>query len=732
MIELEKNYDASHVEADIYTSWMKSGYFNPDNLPDANSKEAYTIIMPPVNANGLLHVGHALFVTIQDTLIRHQRMSGKKTLWLPGTDHAGFETQVVFEKVLEKQGTSRFQMTREEFYEQCMEFVKANKHLSEEGLKKLGASCDWDRNIFTLDPEIVKVVYETFKQMHEDGLAYRAGRICNWCSKHQTGLSDLETKYEEKTDSFYYLKYGPFIIGTARPETKFGDKYVVVHPEDDRYSQYTHGQTIDIEWINGPITATVIKDESVDREFGTGAMTITPWHDATDFEIAKRHNLDMEQIIDQRGKLKNIAGEFAGQKIAEARPKIIEKLKEKGLVEKIEENYKHNVQVCYKCSTVIEPQVVTQWFVSMTKPTKNGKSFKDFVVDALDSGEVKIVTEKFEGVLRHWLENVRDWPISRQIWWGIPIPVKYCEDCGEVIVDIENKITTCTKCHSEKLTIDPDTFDTWFSSGQWPFATMIANDAKNGSKDMNTYFPTQLMETGWEIIFFWVARMIFLSYYRTGKAPFKDVYLHGLIRDASGQKMSKSKGNVINPIDMAAKYGTDALRFALIFNTSAGTDIPLAEDKIKGMKHFANKLWNISRFILSNLDNSQGQLTLEQCATKDTSDADKAILEKLEMVTSEATKHLDNYRLHEAAQALYHFVWHEFADVYIEASKAQLADPQQRSKTQGILLTTLEHTLLLLHPFMPFITEHLWEKLALVREPEEKTLMVSNWPGISE
>lgn len=740
MTELDKNYDSASHEADIYQLWQESGFFNPDNLD--SSGEPYTIIMPPPNANAPMHVGHALGLTIQDILIRWQRMQGRRALYLPGTDHAGFETQVVFEKKLDKEGRSRFGMEREEFYKEIWDFVQSNKHISEEGIKRLGISCDWSRNTFTLDPEIVKVVYDTFKQMYTDGLVYRAGRICNWCVKHQTNLADLETKYEERQDPFYYFQYGPFVIGTARPETKFGDKYVVMHPDDKRYAEYSDGQQIELEWINGPITATIIKDEAVDMEFGSGVMTITPWHDATDFEIAKRHNLDFEQIIDLRGKLLPIAGEFEGMKITEARPKIVDKLRAKGLLleDKIEDNYKHNVQVCYKCNNIIEPQIIDQWYIAMTKELADGRpSLRDMAVAGVKDGEVKILNPRFEKVFFHWMENIRDWPISRQIWWGIPIPAKYCSDCKEVVIDTENSVSECPKCSSESLVADPDTFDTWFSSGQWPYATLLANDAKKGSKDLDTYFPTQVMETGWDILFFWVARMIMLSYYRTKKPPFETVFLHGLVRDKDRQKMSKSKGNVIDPLGVIDTYGTDALRFALIFSTAAGNDIPLADEKIKGMKHFANKLWNIARFILSNviLSDSEG---LEDSSASPQNDkkitpqndknteADKLILEQLATAQTETTKHLTEFRIHEAAQILYDFVWKEFADVYIEASKSQLQNPDQKENTQAILLHVLIHILKLLHPFMPFITEVIWQKLVEQKLVADKLLLTAKWP----
>ncbi len=727
MKELEKAYNASATENRIYQMWLDSGFFNPDNLPNAKSRQSFTIVMPPPNANAPLHVGHALGLTIEDILIRYHRMAGKKSLWIPGTDHAGFETQVVFEKKLEKEDRSRLQMQRDEFYKEVWDFVQNNKHISEDGIKRLGASCDWSRNTFTLDPEVVKVVYGTFKQMYNDGLIFRGDRICNWCPRHQTALADLETKYEEREDEFYYFKYGPFTIGTARPETKFGDKYVVVHPEDERYKQFEHGQKIELEWINGPITTTVIKDDAVDREFGTGAMTITPWHDAVDFEIAQRHNLDMEPVIDKTDKLLPIAGEFAGQRIKNARPLIVEKLKAKGLLVKTEEKYKHNVQLCYKCNSVIAPTVIPQWYIAMTKPLPDGRpSLRDMAVAAVKSGEVKILSDRFEKIFMHWMDNIRDWPISRQIWWGVPIPVKYCRDCEHIMVDTENSVTACEKCSSSNIEAEQDTFDTWFSSGQWPYATLMANDAKTGrtgdDADLANFFPTQVMETGWDILFFWVARMVMLSYYRTGKAPFQTIFLHGLVRDKDRQKMSKSKGNVVDPLGVIDTYGTDALRFALVFSTAAGNDIPLAEEKIKGMKHFANKIWNIARFIMTNVDG----ITPEAYEAK--TEADKIILEKLTGTIASATKDLENFKLHEAAQAIYQFTWRELADVYIEQSKEQLQSAELADNTKQILLAQLTSILKLLHPFMPFITEEIWQNLKQNNLVETDILMVEQWP----
>ena len=745
-MELPKNYDPQATEKEIYARWEASGFFNPDNLP--GNGEPYTIIMPPPNANAPLHVGHALGFTIEDILIRYHRMRGFKTLWLPGTDHAGFETQVVFEKKLEKEGRSRFKMQREEFYKEIWGFVQENKHNSEEGIKRLGASCDWSRNVFTLDPRIIKIVYETFKKMVDDGLVYRGERISNWCTKHQTTLSDLETKYEERQDPLYYMKYGPFTLATVRPEAKFGDTGVAVNPNDERYKQYI-GQEIEVEmftqpqfhetWAGqaGPVKLRVIADEAVDPEFGTGVVKVTPAHDPADFEIWTRHKDEIpgpKQVIDKFGRLNELTGPYAGMKIKEAREKIVADLKARGLLVKIDDAYKHNVQLCYKCGNVIEPLIVPQWYVATTKPLPNGSSLRDMAVRAVNIGTtldeklkkninkdtdlgVKIIPDRFRAIFLHWMNNLRDWPISRQIWWGIPIPVKYCADCGENIIDTEDKITACPKCASQKLNKDPDTFDTWFSSGQWPYATLMAN----GEKDFETYFPTSVMETGWDILFFWVARMIMLSYYRIGKEPFRTVFLHGLVRDKDRQKMSKSKGNVVDPLGVIDTYGADALRFALIFSTAAGNDIPLAEEKIRGMKHFANKLWNISRFIIMNVEGAK----LPKEAPRPLTEPDKKITKELNDTIKTVTKNLDNLALHEAAQNIYQFTWHEFADIYIEAAKTQLKNASEKADTQKILLYSLSQILKLLHPFMPYITEAIWDN---IKGDGSSLLMIESWP----
>ena len=703
-----KPYEPKEHEKNIYARWEASGYFNPDNLPGERT-ESFTIVMPPPNANGSLHAGHALFVTMQDTMIRFKRMQGKKALWIPGADHAGFETQVVYEKKLQKEGRSRFQMEPRELYDEIMQFTLENKTFMLNQLRELGASCDWSRLLFTLDERVIKIVHGTFAQLEKDGLLYRGSRIVNWCPKHQTSLSNLEVQYQERKDPFYYLQYGPFVIGTARPETKFGDKYVVMHPEDARYKDFTHGQKIELEWIHGPITATVIKDEASNPEMGTGVMTITPWHSGIDFEIAKRHNLDYEQIIDWRGKLLNVAGEFEGLNITEARTKIVSKLKEKGLLVKIDENYEHSVPCCYKCEREIEPQVKAQWFVKM-------KPLAEKAVAAVDSGELSFATERDERVFRDWMSKIDDWNISRQIVWGIPIPAKLCPSCDHGVVDLDDAISTCDKC-GERMIPDPDTFDTWFSSGQWPLATTGFPD----SEDFKTYYPTSMMETGKDIIFFWVARMVMLGIYRTGKSPFKTVYLHGMVRDKHGKKMSKSKGNVIAPSEIQEKYGTDALRMGLMVNNTPGTDMNLDPDKVNAYKKFANKIWNIARFSLDNLEDVdlKTELTEEDAALKTT----------LDRFVTELTDYMENNRYDLASERVYHFVWHFFADDLIEASKSLLISPDHatRLSRRRLLAEYLTTSLKLLHPFMPYVTEVIWQELPKQMKDSE-LLMVATWP----
>ncbi|KKR79773.1 MAG: Valyl-tRNA synthetase [Candidatus Nomurabacteria bacterium GW2011_GWA2_40_9] len=712
--KLLKPYNAKDTEDRIYKLWEESGFFNPDvcvekGIIDKDAKP-FTIIMPPTNANGSLHAGHGLVMTIEDIIIRYKRMRGYKTLWLPGLDHAGFETQIVYEKKLEKEGRSRFGMDKRELYQEILDFTLNNSKNIKDQIKKIGASCDWTREKFTLDPDIVQTVYKTFKKLYTDDLVYRGERIVSWCSKHQTSFSDLEILDEERIDNFYYLKYGPFIIATSRPETKFGDKYIVMHPDDTRYSTYTHGQTIDLEWINGPITATVIKDELVDMKFGTGVMTITPWHDATDFEIAEKHKLDKEQIIDEMGKLLPIAGEFAGIHINKARPLIIEKLKNKNLVEKIEENYKHTVRTCYKCNTIIEPQIKNQWFVKM-------KPLAEKVLEKINNEEITYIPEHYKKITINWLNDIKDWNISRQIVWGISIPAKICKNCAHGMADVDNTITTCSKCGSE-VKQDNDTFDTWFSSGQWPFASLGYPD----NIDFKNFYPTSVMETAGEIIFFWVSRMIMLGLYITDKLPFKTVYLHGLVLDAKGLKMSKSKGNVIDPLVLTEKYGTDAFRMGMVVGNTPGTSLSLSEDKIRAYRNFANKVWNITRFVLDNTkdikhdDNFTNYSQLEK----------EKLIPEIDNLIREITKEMDEYKFYLVAEKIYHYVWDRFADVIIEESKVifEGTNEQEKESRKQFLLGTLAKIIKILHPFTPFVTEEIWSMLG----NNKKLLMVEKWP----
>ena len=698
--KLEKPYNPADTESRIYDLWQESGFFQPENLSGDRSKP-FTIIMPPPNANGHLHAGHALFVTIEDLMIRYKRMRGFKTLWLPGADHAGFETQVVYEKKLEKEGRSRFGMDRQKLYDEIMAFTLENKKYMEAELKALGASCDWSREKFTLDPAIIKTVYGTFQQLYDDDLIYRGKRLVNWCTKHQTSLSDLETSTETRIDKLYYLQYGPLVVATVRPETMFGDVAVAVNPDDERYQQYID-QDIEVQTPIGSMKLKVVADPIVEKDFGTGALKITPAHDQNDFDLAKRHNLPAIEVIDQFGKLNDKTGKYTGLKVDEARTTVVADLKELGLLIK-EEPYEHNVIACYKCGRVLEPRVIPQWFVKMEPLAKPA-------LKAVYDGDIKIIPDFSKKIFTNWLDNIRDWNISRQIAWGIQIPAKICPKCDFGVPDLENKKTTCDQCGSE-LVQDPDTFDTWFSSGQWPFATLGYPE----NKDYKNFYPTAVMETGADILFFWVARMIMLGLYRTNQIPFHTVYLHGMVRDGQGLKMSKSKGNVINPIEIVNKYGADALRMALVIGNTPGTAMALAEDKIKAYKHFSNKLWNISRFILS------------YAPTDNETPTEANLLKEFNELATAVTNDLENYRFYLAGEKIYHYAWHRLADEIIEESKAILATPGEVADTRRqTLRLILGQTLKLLHPFMPFVTEELWQigKFSTT----SSLLIVEDWP----
>ena len=694
-----KPYNPVEEEPAMYKLWEESGYFNPDNLPAGTahtSSPPFTIIMPPPNANGSLHAGHAVFVTIEDLLIRYNRMKGKRALWLPGADHAGFETQVVYEKKLEKEGRTRFGMDPDQLRKEILDFTLANKSFMEGQLRELGASCDWSREKFTLDADIVKTVYATFEQLYEDGLVYRGSKSINWCTKHQTSLSELETISEERTDPLYYMQYGPFVVATVRPETMFGDTAVAVHPDDARYRQWI-GKEIEFEGPIGKMKLPVVADEYVDPEFGTGIVKITPAHDPNDFEVAKRHDLPAIEVIDQFGKLTEKAGKYAGLKVEEARKVVAEDLEKMGILVKVDREYKHAVKKCYKCERVLEPRILPQWFVKM-------KPLAERAIESIERNEIIFYPEHYRKIMLHWLTNIEDWNVSRQIVWGIPIPAWYRG----------NEVRVGTEAPGPDWTKETDTFDTWFSSGQWPFAAL---GYPNGD-DFKKFYPTQVMETAGEIIFFWVARMIMLGLYRTGKVPFSTVYLHGLVVAKDGQKMSKSKGNVISPLDLSQKYGTDALRMGLIIGNTPGTTTALYEEKIRAYKLFANKIWNITRFVLeSGVPEEKPELT----------QSDIIRLNELNDMTADVTKDIDEYRFYMAGEKLYHYVWHTFADLVIEESKPIVngEDTAARASRQWFLYHALKVFLRLLHPFMPFVTESIWQKLP---SKDADLLMIAQWP----
>lgn len=703
---LLKPFNAEAVEAPLYKMWEDSGYFNPDNLSNA-TEGPFTVILPPPNVTGTLHTGHAIMLAIQDAIIRFKRMRGYKALWLPGTDHAAIATQTVVEKKLQKEeGRSRHDYGREEFLKKVNEFALDSQATILSQFRSMGASLDWSRLAFTIDEKRNLAVRTMFKKMYDDGLIYQGNRIVNWDPKGQTTISDDEVVYAEEKTKFYYFKYGPFTIGTARPETKFGDKYVVMHPDDERYKEYEHGQKLTVEWINGPIEATIIKDPSIDMEFGTGVMTITPWHSMVDFELAQKYGLDYEQIIDKYGKLLPVAGEFAGMKIKEAREKIVEKLQAKSLVEKVED-YTHNIATAERSGGTVEPQIMKQWFIAVNKPFNHfgtETTLKELMVDAVESKRTIILPERFEKVYFGWINNLRDWCISRQIWYGHRIPVWY--KGSEIYCGVNPP-------EGDGWVQDEDTLDTWFSSGMWTFSTLGWPEE---TIDLKTFHPTDLLETGHDILFFWVARMILFSTYALNEVPFKHVYLHGLVRDSLGRKMSKSLGNVLDPRDLSVKYGTDALRMALLVGNGPGNDLKLGEDKVKAYKLFSNKIWNAARFVLERTADHGGDVELIE--------EDRALYEKWLAAKSDITLDIENYRLHLASEKIYDYFWKTFCDQIIETHKVRIAEGNNKESAQTILLRLLREQLIVLHPFMPFITEELWKH---VRADDGSMLMVASW-----
>ncbi len=704
-------YQPREWESKLYQLWLNSGFFNPDVALEKGvadpAKIPFSMVLPPPNATGTLHTGSACMLAIEDTFTRFARMEGRPTLWLPGTDHAAIATQSKVERLLwEEEGKTRYDLGREELLGRIDAFVKTNQNTMIHQMEKMGASLDWSRLAFTLDEPRHKSVNQAFKKMYDEGIIYRGERIVNWDPKGQTTISDDEVVYQEETAKLYYFQYGPFVISTARPETKFGDKYVVMHPEDERYKEYEHGQKIGLEWINGPITATIIKDAAIDPEFGTGVMTITPWHSAIDFEIAERHQLDKEQIIALDGTLLPIAEEFSGMDIVTARPKIVEKLQDKGLVVKIEENYLHQIATAERTGALVEPQIMRQWFINVTKEfTRNGRmvTLKTLMQEAVRSGNVNILPERFEKNYFHWVDNLRDWCISRQIWYGHRIPVWYKGE--EVYCGV-------TPPAGEGWDQDPDTLDTWFSSALWTFSTLgWGNDEQSWDKQRH-FHPTSILETGYDILPFWVSRMILMSTYFLDEVPFKTVYLHGLVRDEKGRKMSKSLDNILDPLDVIEEFGTDALRLALTGGTTPGNDFRLGDEKLTSSRNFVNKLWNLSRYV------DLQALTSEAVELK--TSADHFIVARFQATHAAVTAHLSEYSLALAIDALRDFTITDFADWYVEIHKQE--------KNTALLREIFQELITLWHPFIPFVTEAIQQEVF----DAEELLLVRPWPTGSQ
>lgn len=715
-VNLPKTYEPGLYEADIYKLWEEAGVFQPNSSAD----DSFTVVAPPPNATGRLHLGHVLGVAISDAIVRFQRMSGKATLYLPGTDHAAIATNAIIERQLKEDGKTKHDIGRDEFIKRVEAFIDTSRGAIGEQFKTVGASMDWSRERYTLEPAMNNVVNKVFEKMYKDGLIYRGSRIVNWDVILQTTVSDDELDYSDEKGKFYTFQYGPFEIGTARPETKFSDKYVVVHPDDERYKDYEHGQKFEAEWINGPVTATVIKDKAADMEFGTGAMTITPWHDQTDFDLAEKYDLDKEPIIGLDGKLLSVAGEFAGMSIEEARDKIAQKLDEKGLLLNVNEKYKHRVARSDRGKGVVEPQIMEQWFIDVNKPVMDWKgeklSLKQVMQDVVRSGDINIVPERFANTYFSWVDNLRDWCISRQIWFGHQIPAWTNSD-GSVHVGAAQPA-------ERGWTRDPDNLDTWFSSALWTFSTLFDKDVAadetksldqiiDQSPDFTKFHPTELMENGYDIIFFWDARMIMMTTYITGQIPFKTLYLHGMVQDKDGKKMSKSRPETaVDPSSAVEDFGADALRLSMINGLSPGNNMRLFDDKIRGNRNFCNKLWNIARFIEGISPDNYVPLDIPDIKNS----IDAWVVSQLNKAIDSVTKAIDSYQLGRAYDSLYHFVWDDLADWYIEASKT--------SQNVHTLVYVLDKVLRLTHPFAPFLTETIWQSLNW----SDKPLALQDWP----
>ncbi|MFA5132439.1 MAG: valine--tRNA ligase [Candidatus Paceibacterota bacterium] len=723
---LTKPFDATSVEAPLYDMWEKSGYFNPDNLP-GERKEAYTVILPPPNVTGTLHTGHAIMLAIQDTLVRFKRMQGYKTLWLPGTDHAAIATQSVVEKkLLKEEGKSRHDIGREEMLTRINAFALESQNTILSQTKSMGASLDWSRLAFTLDDTRNLAVRTMFKKMYDDGLIYRGERIVNWDPKGQTTISDDETVAEERKGVMYTFKYSadfPIAISSTRPETKVGDVAVAVHPDDERYKEYV-GKTYECIFAGCPITIKVIADEAVEKDFGTGALGVTPAHSAIDWEIKDRHDLPSRQVINEYAKMYGLKNEeLNGKKVNDARDYIVNWLRENNLLIN-EEEVTQNIPTAERTGGVIEPLPKLQWFVAVNKPFLHfGKetTLKNLMREAVESKGTTIIPDRFEKVYFHWIENLRDWCISRQIWYGHRIPVWYRQgeasseklEAGSEMQNAKELYCGVNPPEGDGWAQDEDTLDTWFSSGMWTFSTLGWPEK---TKDMETFHPTDLLETGHDIIFFWVARMILFSTYALNEVPFKHAYLHGLVRDTQGRKMSKSLGNVLDPRDLTAKYGTDALRMALLVGNGPGNDLKLGEDKVKAYKLFANKIWNATRFVFEKTTDFETSVELIA--------EDKALYDAWREVKADITSDLDNYRLHLASQKIYDYFWKTFCDQIIESHKVRIVEDKDKASAQTLLVTLLREQIIVLHPFMPFITEEIWK---YIKKDEDDLLIITNW-----
>ncbi|MBQ3119074.1 MAG: valine--tRNA ligase [Clostridia bacterium] len=706
--QINKTYNPKEVEDRLYNRWVENGYFTPKA---DSAKEPFTIVIPPPNVTGQLHMGHALDETLQDILIRYKRMAGFNALWVPGTDHAGIATQVKVEEVLRKEeGLSRYDLGREKFVERVWDWKKLYGSRIINQLKKLGSSCDWTRERFTMDETLSKAVREVFVSLYEKELIYQGNRIINWCPKCITALSDAEVEYAEQAGSFWHIKYpikdsdGYVEIATTRPETMLGDTAVAVHPDDERYKDLV-GKMLILPLVGREIP--VIADEYVDKEFGTGCVKITPAHDPNDFEVGKRHNLEVIKVLNDDATVNSYGGKYEGLDRYDARKQMVADLEEQGYLVAVKD-HTHNVGQCYRCGTTVEPITSKQWFVKM-------QPLAEKALEVVKDGTVKFVPDRFSKTYINWMENVHDWCISRQLWWGHRIPAFYCEDCGETTVSRED-ITVCPKCGG-KVKQDEDVLDTWFSSALWPFSTLGWPER---TEDLEYFYPTSVLVTGYDIIFFWVARMIFSAMEHMGKEPFKHVLIHGLVRDAQGRKMSKSLGNGVDPLEVIEEFGADALRFTLATGNSPGNDMRYSVEKVTASRNFANKIWNASRFVQMNLTISELKIPENLCIE------DKWILTKYNKLVEEVTENLDKFELGVAVAKLYDFIWDVFCDWYIELVKPRLYDSADTTNeaAQYVLSYVLSNTLKLLHPFMPFITEEIW--LSLPHEGE--SIVISDWP----